>query len=286
MKNVLFLLLTLCVVTVALAQDGEFHLDKVYKISKTGTVDLSSSDGKVFITGSLRPDAHVKIDRKVVTKGVYSSSEDFRVEVDEVDGNLRIKEYQKSFQNGIITYFKEEYRIEIEVPEGVSLNIRGDDGDYFVKNVNGAIAMSLDDADAQLNNCNGKKFSFRIDDGDIRMDKGAGSLEIDADDADVEIYKGEFSFIDANVDDGDLIIQTSLANNGNYSFNGQDGLVSLEITGGGGDFTIRHDDGHITTSGDFKTTYESENETRVTLAKGNARVSVRGDDTRVRLSAQ
>jgi hypothetical protein len=286
MKNLFLLLLTLCVVTVALAQDGEFHLDKVYKISKTGSVDLSSSDGKVFITGSLRPDARVKIDRKVVTKGVYSSEEDFRVDVDEVDGNLRIKEYQKSFQNGIITYHKEEYRIEIEVPEGVSLNIRGDDGDYFIKNVNGAIAMSIDDADAQLNNCNGNKFSFRIDDGDIRMDKGAGSLMIDADDADVEIYKGKFTSIEANVDDGDLIIQTSLANNGNYSFKGQDGLVSLDITGGGGDFTIRHDDGHITTSGDFKTTYESENETRVTLAKGSAKVSVRGDDTRVKLTAQ
>jgi hypothetical protein len=286
MKNIFLLFLTLCIVTVALAQDGEFHLDKVYKINKTGTIDLSSSDGKVFITGSLRPDVHVKIDRKVVTKGVYSSEESFRVDVDEVDGNLRIKEYQKSFQNGIITYHKEEYRIELAVPEGVSLNIRGDDGDYFIKNVNGAIAMSLDDADAQLNNCGGNKFSFRIDDGDVRMDKGAGSLQIDADDADVEIYKGQFTSIDARVDDGDLVIQTSLANNGSYGFKGQDGLVSLEITGGGGDFTIRHDDGHITTSGDFKTTYESENETRVTLAKGTARVSVSGDDTRVKLMAQ
>jgi hypothetical protein len=286
MKNLFLLFLSLCVVTVALAQDGAFKLDKVYKLNKTGTIDLSSSDAKVFITGSLRPDVHVKIDRKVTSKGWNSSREEFRVEVDELDGNLRIKEYQSTFQAGIVSYYNEEYRIEIEAPEGASLNIRGDDGDYFIKNVNGAISMSIDDADAQLNNCKGNKFSFRIDDGDIRMDTGRGSLEIDADDADVEIYKAQFTSIDASLDDGDLIIQTSLADNGDYRFKCQDGLVSLDITGGGGEFEIRHDDGHITTQGDFKTIHESKNETRVTLAKGTARVSVRGDDTKVKLTAQ
>jgi hypothetical protein len=283
MKNVILAFLSICVVSVALAQDGDFHLDNVYKIDKNGTIDLSSSDAKVFITGSLRPDVHLKIDRTVVTKGIYSSREDFTVEVEETNGDLRIRERQNSYSSGIVTYSKEDYKIQIEAPEGASLTIRGDDGDYFVKNINGAISMSIDDADAQLTACNGNKFSFRIDDGDIRMDGGKGSLEIDADDADVQIYKGRFSSIDSNSDDGDVVIQTSLADNGQYSFKCQDGLVALDITGGGGDFTIRHDDGHVTTSGDFQTKFESEDETRVTLAKGNAKVSVRADDARVKL---
>lgn len=287
MKNLLFLVLVLCVTGIAVAQDGEFHLDKIYKVNKNGTIDLSSSDAKVFITGSLRPDVRVKIDRKVDAKGLWSSSrEEFRVEIDELNGDLRIKEYQSSNQSGVITYYNEEYRIEIEAPEGMTLNIRGDDGDYFIKNVNGAISMSIDDADAQLNNCNGTKFSFRVDDGDVRMDKGAGSLMVEADDADVHVYKGKFTSIDAKLDDGELVVQTSLANNGDYRITCQDGFVSLDITDGGGEFEIRHDDGHITTNGNFKTTYESEDETRVTLAAGNARVSVRGDDTRIKLTAR
>jgi hypothetical protein len=283
--NILYTLALIgSILSTATAQDGEFHLDKVYTISKNGTIDLSSSDAKVFVTGSLRPDAHVKIDRKVVTKGLYSSREEFRVDVEAENGNLRIKEYQNSVQNGIISYHSEEYKIVIEAPEGVSLTIRGDDGDYYIKNVNGAISMSIDDADAELADCKGNKFSFRIDDGDIRMDKGNGSLEIDADDADVEIYKATFTSIHATADDGDIIIETSLANNGDYDFTTQDGMVSLNITGGGGEFDIRHDDGHVITQGIFKTSYESDDRTKLTLANGSARVVVRADDAKVKLS--
>jgi hypothetical protein len=283
MKNIFLSILTLCVVSVAIAQDGSFHLDNVYKVDKRGTIDLSSSDAKVYITGSLRPDVHVKIDRTIETKGIYNSREEFTVEVESVGGDLRIRERQNSFQNGIITYQKENYKIVIEAPEGMSLTVRGDDGDYFIKNVNGSISMSIDDADAQLSACKGNKFSFRIDDGDIRMDEGRGSLEIDADDADVQVYKGQFSSIDANSDDGDILIQTTLADTGLYSFKCQDGLVSLDVLGGGGEFTIHHDDGHVSTSENFKTTYESEDQTRLVLAKGTAKVTVRADDARVKL---
>jgi hypothetical protein len=288
MKTVYALLLFCGTFLTAAAQhgDGEFHLDKVYTVGKTGTIDLSSSDAKVFITGSLRPDAHVKIDRKVVMKGFYSSREEFRVDVESENGNLKIKEYQNSVQNGFISYHSEEYRIVVEAPEGVSLTIRGDDGDYYIKNVNGAISMSIDDADAELSDCKGNRFSFRIDDGDIRMDKGNGSLEIDADDADVQIYNAAFTSIQADADDGDIEIETSLANNGSYDFNTQDGLVSLNITSGGGEFDIRHDDGHVMSQGGFKTTYESEDRTKLTLANGSARVVVRADDAKVRLTAK
>jgi hypothetical protein len=286
MKNIFLAFITLCVVSVAVAQNGDFHLDNVYKIDKKGTIDLSSSDAKVYITGSLRPDVHVKIDRTVETKGIYNSRDEFTVDIESISGDLRIRERQSSYQSGIITYQKEDYKIVIETPEGVSLTVRGDDGDYFIKNVNGSISMSIDDADAQLSACKGNKFSFRIDDGDIRMDEGRGSLEISADDADVQIYKGQFSSIDASSDDGDIVIQTSLADNGQYSFKCQDGLVALDVLGGGGEFTIHHDDGHVSSSGNFRTTYESEDQTRLTLAKGTAKVTVRADDARVKLETK
>lgn len=277
--------LTLLAATLTFAQDGEFHLDKNFKISKNGTIDLNSSDAKVFITGASRSDVHVKIDRKVTMKGVYNSTSEFRVDIDEDDGNLRIREHQMGTSMGIIGYYKEEYKIEIEAPEGISLLVRGDDGDYYIKNVNGEISLSLDDADAELVSCKGDKFSFRIDDGDIRMDSGRGSLEVDGDDADVAIYHASFSSIYADVDDGDLIIETSLANDGKYSLNSQDGLISMNITGGGGDFDIRHDDGHVSTDSGFKINEEDKSRTKVSLAKGTAKVSMRVDDARVKLTS-
>ncbi|MFZ6011147.1 MAG: DUF4097 family beta strand repeat-containing protein [Bacteroidota bacterium] len=285
MKNVFFTSLILLFVSSVVAQDGDFHLDKEYKMNKTGTIDLSSSDAKVFITGSNRNSVHVKIDRAVTTKGWAWGGEDFRVDVEESDGDLRIRERQRGSTIGVVGYYRETYKIEIEAPEGVTLTVRGDDGDYYIKNINGSISLSLDDADAELSDCNGSKFRFRLDDGDLRMNKGKGSIDIDADDADVEIYQGQFSAITAEFDDGDLIIETSLTDNGEYYFNSQDGLISLSITGGGGQFDIRHDEAHVMTMGDFKTSHDSENHTVVSLASGSAKVTVRADDARVKLSS-
>lgn len=270
----------------ASAQNGKYHIDEEYAVSASGTIDLSSTDAKVFISGTNRTKARVKVDRTLTIKGVHSSRDEFRVDITTVDGNLKIKEEQRTFSGGIITYYKEEYRIDIEAPEGMSLIVRGDDGDYFIKNVNGRISMNVDDADVELTSCKGSQFEFRIDDGDIRMDGGRGSLQIDADDADVEIAGASFSAIDANMDDGDLILETSLADNGIYTFDSQDGLVALTVTNGGGTFDVRHDDGNVIYNGDFETHHESEDRTKLKLRSGSAKVLVYADDARVKLSTR
>ena len=120
------------------------------------------------------------------------------------------------------------------------------------------IALNLDDADVELTQCSGNKFQFRLDDGDIRMDGGKGRLEIDGDDSDIDIRNADFSSIDANVDDGDLVIETSLTDNGEYMIDAQDGLIAFTVIKGGGKFDIRHDDGHISTQGDFNTVEDYE----------------------------
>jgi hypothetical protein len=284
MKNVLFAALMLTFITVAFAQDGEFHLNKEYQIDKNGTIDIGSSDAKVFITGSDRTTAKVKIDRKVVSQGWNSGSNEFKVLVEESDGNLKIRESQTG-PTASVGYFHEEYKIEIEAPAGINLLVKGDDGDYFVKNINGSISMSLDDADAELTDCKGKDFNFRFDDGDLRMDRGAGNIQIDADDADVEIYKASFTNVDVEVDDGDLILETSLADNGAYLINSQDGSISMRITAGGGSFDLRHDDASVSFQGDFKTLEEGEDHTRLSLHDGKANVRVRADDATIKLVA-
>lgn len=201
-------------------------------MSPNGTIKINTSDAKVYITGSSRANAHVKIYRQVTTKGVVFGTEEFAVDVYEEQGDLIIREHSNSTTVGMIGYHYEKYEINLEVPEGTSLNVKGDDGDYLVRNVNGRIQMDLDDADVELSACSGDDFRFRLDDGDIVMDEGKGKLDIDADDADVRITNAHFTSVVADVDDGDLQIETSLADNGEYLINAQDGLVALTITRG------------------------------------------------------
>jgi hypothetical protein len=286
MKHIV-LSLSVLVSVAALAQDEDFHLDKEYAISATGTIDLSSSDADVIIIGSTRSaTAHVKIDRIVVIKGWYKSSGTFKVDVETENGNLRINEKQSNVNVGVVGYYDEKYKIQIEAPQGASLVIRGDDGDYFIKNINGSISMNFDDGDAQLVNCNGSDFRFRLDDGDLKMDKASGKLDVVADDADIEILNATFTDINARFDDGDFIVHTSLTDGGDYSIDSQDGLVVFNVLGGGGQFSIRHDDSSIDADGEFYTLEDSETFTKLSLGKGSAKVNVRADDASVKLVAK
>ena len=55
------------------------------------------------------------------------------------------------------------------------------------------------------------------------------------------------------------------------------------VTGGGGQFNIRHEDAHVSIQGDFLRVEESESRSKLVLASGNANVDIRVDDGRVRL---
>jgi len=285
MKSILTttILLTGFAVSAQSSKIGDFNLDKEYKIDATGTIYLDASDAKVFITGSRRETAHVKIDREVTTKGMTFGEREFRVDVTEQSGNLTIREVSKGSTVGVVGYYNEKYTINIEAPEGTSLVIDGDDGDYFIKAINGSIELDLDDADIELTGCLGNSFKVKLDDGDLRMDAGRGTLDLDADDADVDIKNASFDKIMAQLDDGDFVVETAFAENGDYFIDAQDGLVSIKVLGGGGRFDIRHDDARVITEGAFNTVEKSEDRTRVTLANGNAKMEIRADDARVRL---
>lgn len=267
------------------SKTDDYHLDKEFKMSPKGTLSLSSSDAKVTIVGSARATAHVKIDKEVQTKGIVFSNRKFEIDVTEREGNLSIQE-KSSGSVTMMGYHYEKYTILIELPEGASITVRGDDGDYDVRNVNGAIDLSVDDGDITIANCSGNQFRFQLDDGDLQMDGGKGTIDIDGDDADIEIKNASFESIVADVDDGDLIIETSLTNSGNYRIDSQDGLVSLSITQGGGQFNVRHGDGNVTSLGNFEILEESEEFTRLKLAAGSAQVNIRADDARVKLASR
>ncbi len=284
MKSLLSaLLLVVSMVASGQTKDGIYKLDQDYKMSPNGTLKLTCSDAKVTVTGSSRGNAHVHVYRQVTTRGVVFGQEEFNIDVLENDGDLTVREHSNSTVVGMIGYHYEKYEITIDLPEGASLQVRGDDGDYRIRNVNGRIAMDIDDGDVDLMGCSGDDFRFQLDDGDIVMDRGRGRLDIDADDADVKITGGQFTSIIADMDDGDLEIETSLANNGEYLINTQDGMVAMTITQGGGTFDVRHDDARLITEGNFEKVERSESRTKLTLASGTAHVDIRSDDARVRL---
>jgi hypothetical protein len=263
-------------------KNDDYHLDKEFSIGEKGMLSLTCGDAHVVISGSVRKTAHVKIDRVVVTKGIRFGSREFSMDIKENDGNLNLLEHSYSTA-GIIGYFSEKYTILLEIPSGVSLIIHGDDGNYQLKNIGGAIAMNVDDGDTELSGCTGDQFSFKMGDGNIRMDQGKGKLEIEGDDSDISIKHGAFSEIHASINDGKLNFETSLSETGVYSIRADDGSISLSVLNGGGIFSIKHDDGRVSTDGNFKIIEKSDDETHLTLSDGKAKVEIRVNDGNVKL---
>jgi hypothetical protein len=285
MQKIFTSLALLLSVATASAQDDSYQLDQTYPMSPTGTIDLRASDARVAITGSKRKDAHVRVERKVTVNGVVQGKRTFRVEVTPENGNLKFRDYREGENTSVTGYYKEDYRITIEAPEGASLQVDGNDGTYIITNVDGNLSLELNDFDARLTGCSGDSFRFRTNDGTLVMDEGRGTLDLDGNDGDVNIRNGRFERIDAKWNDGDLRIATSLTNTGSYRIHSQDGSLDLAVTGGGGVFDISHDDGHVSRKGNFTVLREEENRTRLQLNGGSAQVRVQAGDASVRLTA-
>ena len=283
MKHILLLLAF--IPALAFGQEEDFSLDKEYSIATDGTLELSCSDAEVNITGSDRTTAHVIISRKVTTIGVVKGDRKFTVDVSEKDGDLIIREKQTGNVSMSFGSYNEDYTIDIEVPQGVSLRLEGDDGNLTVQRIDGAVAINNDDGDVRLQECQGSTFALTVDDGDIVMDQGQGTLSVNIDDGDITVKQGTFSTINVSADDGDVSLVTSLTDEGEYRVAVNDGEIDLQITEGGGAFDIRHDDTELDSSGPFTMVKSSDDRTQLTLPNGDAKVDLSIDDGHVELRA-
>lgn len=270
--------------TLSYAQDEEFHLDKTYTVNPSGKLWMNPEDAKVQIIGSERSDVRVKIDRFAEVKKKSRRNLDFKIEVSPKDGDLFIKEIQPS-GSYYVSYGRVDYKILVELPEGVSLVVRSDDSNYEIKNVNGSIDVMLDDGDVVLNNCGGDRFDFNMDDGDVIMDKAKGELYAKLDDGNIKVYNADLENVNISSDDGRILLETQLTDSGSYQLEGDDSSIELVVLSGGGNIIVRGDDTSVRATSGFEEIESSESRHRYKLPGGSAKVSIRNDDGQVRISS-
>lgn len=266
------------------AQNNEYNLDESYSIDKNGTIHLSSDDAEVSIEGSDRSDVHLVVYRRVDVDGWKLESEgNFKIEVENRRGDLYIREADTQKRRVILGNVREDYRITIEAPRDIALDLQGDDDSYEISDINLGVKIAADDSEIELNRAKGDEFDFDIDDGNIRMDEGRGRLKVSMDDGELFVRQADFSEIDADFDDGKLDITTSLKDDGYYGFDLDDGDVELNITGGGGEFDIHHDDQNVQVGGAFEEISSGEERSVYRLAGGSGRIEIDTDDGDIEL---
>ena len=280
-------LLVIGLFTAAEAKREVFDLDEVYPLAADGTVELTTGDAQIAITGSDRPDVHLVVYYEARIRGLFvdSRKESFRMVVKPHGGDLTIREEGSGTSGiGIFCSSTIEYRITLDVPRGASLKLRGDDDDYRIRNVQGKISLSFEDGEATVEGCQGGFYELEAEDGSIEMTGGRGELEAYVEDGSMEIREGAFRDIRAESEDGRIEIATSLEDGGIYKLETEDGRIELTVLGGGGEFRVDIEDGSVRASSEFKLEEEDEDQSIYSLPGGKARVHLTTEDGRVRLS--
>ena len=264
-------------------KEGEFHLDQVYALGANGTVHLVSSDADVRITGTDRSDVHVKIDRFEQVNGIRSGRRRFSVEVEEKGGDLFIEERRSGSVSFSMGSFRTEYEIVIEMPSNGSLRVRGEDDDYIIKSIHGAISISSEDGDIDIYDTKSSNIDVRLEDGDLRLAGGTGRFYANSEDGDLDIRNAAFTELEIVIEDGNVSLETTLADNGVYDIRSDDANIEFTVLSGGGKFLISKDDGRVNSGMGFTVQEETDNRVLLSLPGGSADVEIRINDGRVRL---
>lgn len=267
-------------------KEGEFHLDQVYALGANGTVHLVSSDADVLITGTDRSDVHVKIDRFEQVNGIRSGRRRFSVEVEEKGGDLFIEERRSGSVSFSMGSFRTEYEIVIEMPTNGSLRVRGEDDDYIIKSIHGAISISSEDGDIDIYDTKSSNIEVRLEDGDLRLAGGTGRFYANSEDGDLDIRNAAFTELEIVIEDGNVSLETTLADNGVYDIRSDDANIEFTVLSGGGKFLISKDDGRVNSGMGFTVQEETDNRVRLSLPGGSADVEIRINDGRVRLDTK
>lgn len=284
LQNTLLVAILCLIVTPVYAQDSEYNLDETFSVQKNGTIHLNSDDAEVSIKGTDRSDVHLVVYRRVDVDGWNVNTDGtFDVEVENRGGDLYIREDDNEKFQFTVGSIDKEYRITIEAPHDVALELKGDDDRYEISDVNGGVRLKADDSEVELERIKGEEFDFDIDDGSIRMDDGQGRLKLNMDDGEFVVKNGKFSEITADFDDGEMDVTTTLANSGSYKFDMDDGELEFNSAGGGGEFDISYDKRNVHVGSAFKELSSKEGRSVYRLSGGEARIDIDMDDGEVEL---
>ncbi|MEM9718137.1 MAG: DUF4097 family beta strand repeat-containing protein [Bacteroidota bacterium] len=262
------------------AQDHVYDLDESYPIDPNGLLTLYSNDAEVTIKGSDVEEVHLVVHREVVYKKwpKRKDDRDFFVEVELDKDEVIIRERQESSGSGIYWTNEKNYTITLEVPNGMSLKLYGDDDDYLIEDIQGTIVLDAEDGDAELKHCTGDKFDLRMDDGTVYLSHGTGKLFIRGEDGDFMIEKGSFEQVDARMDDGTIYLSSEFYDEGSYELQTEDGEIDLEMLAGGGDIIVRMSDGDVRWGKGFDVKEDSDHKVKLYHPAGSSRIYIDTDD--------
>jgi DUF4097 and DUF4098 domain-containing protein YvlB len=219
-----FLLITLCFLGVAIAHSPNVNMDipwddvfgREYNFTQSATQQVTEAQpsivvlnpyGEVHVEGTDTKEIELKAEKRVTSvdeSSAQHANDNSPVHISREGSDYVVRvDYSNSGRRTTL-----HANLDLQVPRGASLRIDGKRGDVRVRNVNGAVSLTVDRGDVNVEDVTGKlKLDLRRGSatvarvkGGVEMDGRANDLQISDVEGDVVVrgeYNGSIAF--ANV---------------------------------------------------------------------------------------
>ncbi len=267
----------LLIATSATAQPFEDIIERSFSIGPGGTIELHTSDADVELKGSDQEDVSVTVIRKakrVSEERAQALFENHVVEFDLSGDRLTIEDRRENRNTRFWNMKNESFQVRyiLTCPLQQNLEIKTNDGDLTIENIEGELEVRTNDGDLEVANLSGEIF-LSTNDGDANAEDLAGEVVIKTNDGDLYVDRIEGS-VSLNTNDGDIRLEDMA---GSVKARTHDGDISVNLLSQPeDDCSIQTSDGDI----DIVLPENIEVDLEVHTTDGHVRLDVRMDSSK------
>jgi DUF4097 and DUF4098 domain-containing protein YvlB len=216
-----------CTVTVD-SHSEVLREEKVFKVTGTPSLKLTTFDGAIEIQGWEKPHVVVEIEKRGGSREALDALE----VVSQQSGDtieLEVKRPRTESFRGIGLHQSAYARLIVSVPRDANINARSGDGSIKIERVNGKLELRTADGSIRASEVSGE-LSLDTSDGSVAVDRAEGKLFVDTSDGSVDVA-GKFASVKLHTGDGSVVYRAEpgSAMADNWEITTGDGTVSVYL---------------------------------------------------------
>lgn len=202
--------------------------EKVFKVTGTPSLKLTTFDGAIEIQGWEKPQVVVEIEKRGGSREALDALE----VVSHQTGNvieLEVKRPRAESFRGIGLHQAAYARLIVSVPRDANINARSGDGSIKIERVNGKLELRTADGSIRASEVTGE-LSLDTSDGSVAVERAEGKLFVDTSDGSVDVA-GKFASVKLHTGDGSVVYRAEpgSAMSDDWDITTGDGTVSVYL---------------------------------------------------------
>lgn len=257
---------------------------RVFSVSGTPDVTLSTFDGPIVVEGWDRPEVRVVIEKRGANADAL---ENIEIQAEQSGNTIRVAAIERDRRGFAVTVSISSWRgakLVASVPREANLVAATDDGSVTIENVKGVIELRTNDGRIRGFGLAGA-VTAETDDGSVYLEEVDGRVDARTDDGSLEV-SGRLNGVRLRTDDGRVRVGVTRdsAMAADWDIETDDGRVTLALPAGfSADLDARTQDGRVLVDDVFGGGAGAEGTLRYTIGDGGHTLRVRSGEGTIRI---